>query len=78
MSATFKGRSKDKTWRKIKEKGIKDSKNFVPDRESRRKTKWRVKVRRVRRVAQQVTHGMLSENKEKKCTDDLAVLDNDQ
>ena len=36
---------------------------IVPDRESGRKTKWLAKVRRVRIVTQQETHGMLSENK---------------
>ena len=61
-----------------KEKGRKDSKNFVPDRESGRRTKWLAKVRRVRRVTRQETHGMLSENKKKKCAADLAALENDQ
>ena len=50
----------------------------MPDRESRRKTKWQAKVRRVRGVTRQETQGMLSENKKKKCAADLAVLENDQ
>ena len=32
----------------------------------------------MRRVTQQETHGMLSENKKKKCVKDLAVFENDQ
>ena len=56
MSANSKGRSKKKTKRKIKDNGIKDSKIFVPNRESRRKTKWLAKVGRVRRITRQETH----------------------